>query len=89
MRSAGIGILCLLVCLGCGTEPAPTTVVPLSEIRPELTAVAQKALPGVKFDSARKIQVNGEDAYQIRGKLPNGKVREVEVTVSGQVIEIN
>jgi hypothetical protein len=32
--------------------------------------------------------VNGEDAYEIRGKMTNGKIREVEVSVSGNVIEV-
>ena len=81
--------LLVMLCIGCGSEPAATTVISISELRPELTKAAQKAMPGVTLDSAHKIQVNGEDAYQIRGKLPTGKVREVNVTPSGKVIEVN
>ena len=73
---------------GCAAKEAETTVVPLAEVSPELVAVAQKTLPNVKFKSARKIQVDGEDVYEIRGTMPNGKVREVEVSASGKVIEI-
>ena len=32
--------------------------------------------------------VNGEEVFEIRGKQPNGKVREVEVNQAGNVIEI-
>lgn len=79
----------LVACFaGCGSEPPPTTVVPISDLQPDLLEVAQKALPHVKFESARRIKANGEDAYQIRGKLPTGKVREVEVSVSGKVIDV-
>jgi len=73
---------------GCAAKEAETTVIPLAEVSPELVTVAQKTLPDVKFKSARKIQVDGEDVYEIRGTMPNGKVREVEVSASGKVIEI-
>ena len=86
MRYAAICVSLFLA--GCGTRPAPTTVVPLTEISPDLMQVAQKALPNVKFQSARKIQVNGEEVFEIRGKMPNGKIREVEVSVSGNVVEV-
>ncbi len=81
-------LLVVACCVGCGSEPAPSTVVPVSDVRPDLMEVAQKALPRVKFESARRIKANGEDAYQIRGKLPTGKVREVEVSVSGKVVAV-
>jgi hypothetical protein len=74
--------------LGCGSKTAPDPTIPLSEVAPQLVEVAQKTLPDVKFESARKKLVNGEEVFEIRGKLPNGKVREVEVSKSGQVIEV-
>jgi hypothetical protein len=42
-------------------------------------------LPDVKFDSAR-IRPNGD--YEVRGKNAQGKVREVEMTPDGKVVEI-
>jgi uncharacterized membrane protein YkoI len=83
-------LLCfLLVLCGCGSSPAASnTDVPLSELAPELMQVAQKTLPGVKFESARKKKVKGEEVFEIRGKLPNGKIREVEVNAAGKVVEI-
>ena len=56
----------------------------MADIPADLLAVAKKKLPEVKFDTARKIKVKGEDAFEIRGKQPNGKVREVEVSAGGE-----
>jgi hypothetical protein len=84
-------VLCFAVSLscGCGTKPdPPDTTVPLADVAPELVQVAQKTLPNVKFDNARKKKVGGEDVFEIRGRLPNGKVREVEVSVSGKVVGV-
>jgi len=79
----------LLIVAGCGAKPtAPNTFVPIAEVEPALVKVAEKTLPNVKFENARKIKVNGEDVYEIRGKMSNGKIREVEVSASGKVIEV-
>jgi hypothetical protein len=78
----------LLLC-GCGSKPTANNVdVPLADVAPELLQVAKKTLPEVKFDSARKKQFRGEEVFEIRGKMPNGKIREVELNAAGQVIEI-
>jgi hypothetical protein len=81
-------LLMVPILAGCGSAPAPTTTVPLSEIDPAVIASAQKSLPSVKFDSARKIQFGAEEVLEIRGKLPNGKVREIKVSASGRVVEV-
>jgi hypothetical protein len=82
-------LLVLAMAVGCGAKsPATNNFVPLAEVAPELVKVAEKTLPNVKFDSARKIKVNGEDVFEIRGKMPNGKIREVEVSAAGRVVEI-
>jgi hypothetical protein len=49
---------------------------------------ARKTLPGLKFDTAYKMKVQGKDAYELRGKDKRGKSREVEVSPSGEVLEI-
>ncbi len=87
MRNAVV-VLAILAC-GCGSKVSPKNeFVPVSEIAPELKQVAEKTLPNVKFESARKLKVNGEDVFEIRGKMPNGKIREVEVSASGKVVEV-
>ncbi len=90
MRGAMLLMFFLLpLSAGCGQGTAPTTTVPLVEIAPPLIEAAQKKLPDVKFQNARKIQLNGQDAFEIRGTLPNGKIREVKVSASGEVIEVD
>ena len=83
-----VPLLMLSFILGCGGKPATKDFVPISEIEPSLVKVAEKALPTVKFESARKIKVNGEDVFEMRGKMPNGKIREVEVSAAGKVVEV-
>ena len=79
----------LLCSLGCGSsKPKEKEAVGIADVAPDLLEVAKKTLPEVKFDSARKIKVDGEDVFEIRGKQPNGKIREVEVSASGKVIEV-
>ena len=63
-------------------------VLLLGTLDPAVIATAQKSLPNVKFDSARKTQFGGQEVLEIRGKLPNGKVREVKVSASGQVVDV-
>src|SRR5260221_14348454 len=88
-RRCAVLFLLLVVGAGCGAKPAAKSeFVPVAEIQPELVKVAEKALPNVKFENARKIKINGEDVYEIRGKMPNGKIREVEVSAAGKVVEV-
>jgi hypothetical protein len=94
MRFATVCSIVLLAALffttGCGAPPSPATGEwkPIAEVPAELMAAAQKELPQVKFESARKITVYGKERTEIRGKAPNGKVREVEVTPEGKVVEV-
>ncbi len=84
----GLGAILLLVALGCEGEPDPAKSVPIDEVPPKLMEVARKELPGLNFDRAYKIEVDGKDAYEIRGKDSRGKIREVEVAQDGTVIEV-
>ena len=70
---------CISAVAGRGPRRAKSQFVPIAEVAPELVTIAQKQLPDVKFESARKIKVRGQDVFEIRGKQPNGKIREVEV----------
>ncbi|HEX4146308.1 MAG TPA: hypothetical protein VHY91_22600 [Pirellulales bacterium] len=81
--------LFLFLFAGCGSAPpAASPWTSTAEIPPDLLSVARKKLPQVKFDTARKIKVKGADAFEIRGKQPNGKVREVEVLQDGTIVEV-
>jgi hypothetical protein len=82
-------LFALSIAAGCGAKPpASNQFMPIADVAPELVTVAQETLPNVTFDSARKFKYQGEDAFEIRGKQPNGKIREVEVTAAGKVIEV-
>lgn len=73
---------------GCESRPKADQVVPVAQVPANLMEIARKQLPGVNFDTAYKMQVDGKDAYEIKGKTKEGKTREVEVSVTGEVLEI-
>jgi len=68
-----------------GRNHLNAVVVSLEEVPDPLVRKAKETLPDIKFDHARKLP-NGN--YEIRGKAKNGKVREVELNASGEVVEI-
>lgn len=79
----------VLAASGCGQAPPRRDVpVNLSDVPEEILKVAQEKLPDIKFDQAWKIKFKGQDAYELRGKNDRGKVREVEVSASGKVLEV-
>jgi hypothetical protein len=71
--------------IGCGDGGGKAVPVPLDQVPEPFLKTAKQTLPEVRFDHARKLP-NGN--YEIRGKAANGKVREVEVNPSGEVVEI-
>ena len=89
MRQIYPGLLMLAFTVGCaGSPPQSDPVVPIAEVPPIVIETARKTLPGYTFDTVYKMKVNGKDAYELRGKDNRGKVREVEVSADGEVLEI-
>ena len=78
----GGGVTALVLAWGGGDKGA---IVPLEQVPEPFVKKAKETLPEVKFGHARKLP-NGN--YEIRGKARNGKVREVELNPSGEVVEI-
>ena len=79
----------LTVFAGCGGEsPKSDPVVPIDQVPPNLMEIARKQLSGYTFDTVYKTTVDGKDAYEIRGKDKQGKIREVEISATGEVLEI-
>jgi hypothetical protein len=78
-------LLVLALVIGCGDSGPKAVVVPLDEVPEPLLKTAREKLPVIKFSHARKL-ANGN--YEIRGTAKNGKTREVELTPSGGVVEI-
>jgi hypothetical protein len=89
MRHVKIGFLMLIFAAGCaGSPPQSDPVVPIADVPPNVLEIAKKQLPGYTFDTVYKIKVKGKNAYELRGKDKRGKVREVEVSADGEVLEI-
>jgi uncharacterized membrane protein YkoI len=83
-------IISSLLALACGCEKEPTAdqIVPLEQVPPKVMEAARKELPGYTFDTAYKMKVEGKDGYEVRGKDKRGKVREVEVSATGEVLGV-
>ena len=89
MRQSYLVILMLILAGGCaGRPPESDPIVPIAEVPSVVMETAKKTLPGITFDTVYKMKVKGKDAYEVRGKDKRGKVREVEVSADGEVIEI-
>ena len=88
MRKTHFGVAMLLFAIGCGGEPKSDQIVPIEEVPPKVTEAARKTLPGYAFDTIYKMKIDGKDAYEVRGKDKRGKVREVEVSATGEVLGI-
>ncbi len=80
-------ILMTIALAGCGSKPKPDEIVPMDKLPVVVREAAEKALPDVKFQHAVKIQVDGKTAYEVRGKSPKGKIREAEVSETGELLE--
>jgi uncharacterized membrane protein YkoI len=89
MRWASILAVACLLTLGCGESHQGDEVVPINQLPASALKAAQEKLPDVKFDTAWKEKAEGKDAYEIRGKTKNGRVRDVKVTADGQVLEVD
>jgi hypothetical protein len=81
-------LLLLLAAAGCASEPESDALVPIEQVPPNVMKIAREQLPGFTFDTVYKMKVDGKDAYEVRGKDKRGKVREVEVSVSGEVLAV-
>ena len=78
----GVILACLLV--GCG-ERTKDKLISIDDVPKNILKIAKEKLPDVTFDQAVK-KSNG--VLEIRGKDKKGKVRDVEFSPSGEVVEI-
>lgn len=76
--------------LGCGGSDVfeGDELVALDKIPAPAMEAAKKAIPGITFNKAWKAKIDGQDAFEIVGKTKDGRTREVEVSVSGKVLNI-
>ena len=89
MKNRPLSVALLIFAVGCASNPPESDpIVPLDHVPPKVMEVARKTLPGFTFDTVYKMKVDGKDAYEVRGKNKRGKVREVEVSATGEVLAI-
>ena len=88
MRKSFLGVLLVIAVAGCEHEPTSDDIVPIEQVPANVMEVARKQLPGYTFDTVYKMKIDGKDAYEVRGKDKRGKVREVEVSTTGEVLAI-
>jgi hypothetical protein len=88
-------VAALLGAPGCGEEDVPpgTTKqeIKFDEVPENVRAAATKAIPNIPFKEAWKnVERGGKlHSYEIRGQNPaNGKTREVRVSPTGDILEM-
>jgi hypothetical protein len=79
-----IFVLMLLAVIGCSEAPKAERLT-VDEVPEDLMTIAKDKLPGVKFD---QVIVKSNGVYEIIGKDSKGKVREIELSPSGEIVEI-
>ena len=79
-----VTVLVFLLLSGCGNG-TKYELVPLDQVPESMLKTAQEKLPDVKFENAIK---RGDGSYEVRGKDPKGKVRDVEFSSTGEVTEV-
>ena len=89
MRRTSILAVSLLATLGCGEKGENDVPMPLDRVPPSVLKIAAEKLPGVKFDSAYRETKGGKEVYELRGKTKEGKIRDLEVTADGKVLEVD
>src|SRR5215831_19040242 len=79
---------------GCGEHDEPPGLtkqaVAFDDVPGTVRDAARKAVPGVKLDEAWKnLDREGKlHSYEVRGRNPaDGKIREVRVSLSGEILE--
>ena len=79
---------------GCADSDLPPGItkkaVPIGDVPEALRAAAKKAIPKVEFNEAwQNLDGQGKlHSYEIRGKqASDGKIREVRVSLTGEILE--
>ena len=81
-------LIAFVLCAGCkdADDTAHRVVLPIDKVPANVLKTAQEKFPDVKFETAWKLD---SDAIEIRGKNKIGKIHEVEMSASGEIVETN
>jgi hypothetical protein len=88
MKACLVAVVLAAVGVGCGSEPVADEIIPVEQVPANVLDVAKKEMPGLKVDTAYRMKVDGQEAYEVRFKDRRGKIREVEVSTTGEVLAI-
>lgn len=90
-RYIAIPVLCLVTGLitGCSEAFEKTEMVPIDKVPESVMTVAKEKLPSVKFDTAWIEKEGKETFYEVRGKSADGKTRDIKVSTTGEVKEVD
>ena len=75
----------LLAGTGCKREDKAADLT-INDVPEDVMKVAREKLPNVKFDQAWKTRKGN---WEVRGKSKDGKVRDIQVTPKGEVVEVD
>ena len=75
----------LLAAVGCSEKSPKAERLAVSDVPENLMTIAKEKLPGVTFD---QVILKSSGVYEIIGKDDKGKVREIELTPEGEIVEI-
>ena len=89
MRCVRPMIFVLAGLIGCGEIFEKTEMVPIEKVPESVMKVAQEKLPGVKFDTAWTEKEGDKIVYEVRGKSADGKTRDIKVSPTGEVLEVD
>jgi len=84
MRTFVFGMFLMIAAVGCGAA-SKSQAISIDDVPQELLEIAKEKLPGVTFDQAVK-KANG--VLEVRGKDPKGKIRDIEFSKTGEIVEI-
>jgi hypothetical protein len=84
MRALVCGMLLMIAVVGCGGA-SKSQIISIDDVPKDLLAIAKEKLPGVTFDQALR---KGNGDLEVRGKDPKGKIRDIEFSKTGEIVEI-
>lgn len=79
-------LLFSLLLIGCENEEMDGQNVPLEKVPEKVMEVAKQKLPGITFEQA---WTTPKGNYEVRGRDKNGKVRDIQVKPTGEVVEVD
>ena len=81
-------LVCGLLLAGCGEGKVESPEkIALDKVPAKIMDIARKEWPGLEYEQAYLGKFQGETAYKIRGRDDDGKLREVEISAEGKVLE--